>query len=66
LGDGEADMELSYCQEEASSPSIALRALHDRVTARLTHWRGRRAEKLTEYENITVTDGMGREERMDE
>ena len=47
-------MELSFCQEEASNPSITLLALHDRVTARLTYWRGRRAEKLTEYENIMV------------
>lgn len=54
LGDEEADMELSRCQEEASSPSIALRILHDRVTARLAHWRGKRAEKLTEYESIMV------------
>ena len=77
LCDDEPDAELSRCLEEAVSPSITLRALHERVQARLAHWRGRRAEKLTEYEAVMVgqrgepgkgrggTTQWGRQERSD-
>lgn len=59
LCDEEPDAELSRCLEEAVSPSITLRALHERVQARLAHWRGRRSEKLTEYEAVMVRWGRG-------
>ena len=60
LCDEEPDAELSRCLEEVVSPSITLRALHERVQARLAHWRGRRAEKLAEYEAVMVSGGGGK------
>ena len=66
LCDEEPDAELSRCLEEVVSPSITLRALHERVQARLAHWRGRRAEKLAEYEAVMVREGMGGATQMGE
>ena len=66
LCDDEPDVELSRCLEEAVSPSITLWALHERVQARLAHWRGRKAEKRMEYEAVMVREGMGGATQMGE
>ena len=41
-------------QEEAASPRVTLRSLHERVLRRLEHWKGRRAERMLEFEAIMV------------
>ncbi len=60
LGDdvGE-DVELARCQEEAAGSGTVLRSLHERVLARLTHWKGHRTERQAEYEAVMVSEGRG-------